>query len=147
MDFFRLTLPERQCGQATLSFVLLVGGIIMEIAIAGSLITYFLSTTGLGERVSLRALAAASTGVHDAELKITRNKEFAAGTFNYTITLENESAVVNISRIIDSGSGSYIYTITSTGSASTRKRKLVATLVVDQITGLSQLQSFREQPL
>ena len=67
-------------GQATLSFILLAGGIILEIAIAGSFITYFLSASGLSERLSARAYVAAEAGIRDAQIKITRNKDFSNNT-------------------------------------------------------------------
>jgi len=128
-------------GQATLAFVLLVGGIIIEIAIAGSFITYFLSHAGLGERLSARAFAAAHAGVRDAQIKITRNKELGPVSYSLPVGADSTKVVVTWDA---TNSDYYIYTITSTGSASTRLRKLVATLVVNKTTGLAQLKSLVE---
>ena len=78
--------PRHCSGQATLSFILLVSGVVLEVAVAGSFITYFLNSAGFGERLSARALAAAQAGVGDATLQVVRNKEFVtAGTATYTL--------------------------------------------------------------
>ncbi|MBI5732729.1 hypothetical protein HY967_02085 [Candidatus Jorgensenbacteria bacterium] len=132
-------------GQATLAFVLLVSGIIIEIAIAGSAVTYFLSTSGFGEKLSTRALAAAHAGVRDVQLKISRNKEFGAN--NYPLAVGSDSANVTTVWSTDVANDNYTYTVTSIGTASTRQRKLVAIMVVNQTTGFLQLQSLIEQPL
>ncbi len=138
-------------GQATLTFIILVSGIIIEIAIAGSFVTYFLSTSGFGERASARALAAAEAGIRDAQLKVARNKEFWDFSTPYTYTLDvtvggqQDAAEVAVQRTIDVVTNRYRYAITSEGQAATRRRTLVASMVVDQASGLVQLESLREQ--
>jgi uncharacterized protein (UPF0333 family) len=129
-------------GQATLSFVLLIGGIILEIAVAGSFVTYFLSSSGLNERLSARALSAAEAGIRDVQIKIARNKAFSMATS--TIVVGSDLAVVQLSSDA-TNPDSYVYTITSVGIASSAQRKIVAVLVVNKITGLVQLQSMSEQ--
>ncbi|MEK7465671.1 MAG: hypothetical protein AAB631_02745 [Patescibacteria group bacterium] len=135
-------------GQATLSFVLLVGGIIVEVAIAGALIAFFLSGAGLGDRLSARAYNAAQTGIRDAELKIARNKEFC-GTcsfpIQYSFPVGSDSVVVNVTRVDDSVNNAYLYTFTSTGTSASRQRKFVAVLAADKATGSVQLKSNQEQ--
>lgn len=128
-------------------FILLVSGIIIEITIAGSFITYFLSTSGLGERLNLRAMTTAQSGIRDAMIKIARNKDFAATQQNYNLTVGSDTASVVVSRTVDSALGVYIYTITSTATASSRQRKLTATLVVNQKSGYIQLQSLVDTPV
>ena len=135
---------NRQAAQAALSFIILVSGIVVEIAIAGSFVTYFLSASGLGERLSNRALSAAEAGVRDAQVRITRDSDFVtSGSLVYSLSLGSDVASVDVSR---SGSGPFVYTISSTGVASTRERKLIATLVVHS-SGLMQLQEISEEPL
>ena len=56
--------------------VLLIGGVIIEIAIAGVFIVYFLGQSSFGVKWSAEALAAGRTGVYDAVLKIIREKIF-----------------------------------------------------------------------
>ena len=63
-------------GQIALPFILLVGGLIVEIVIAGLLVSFFVSASALGERLSVRALAAANAGIDDAIVRISSNKEF-----------------------------------------------------------------------
>lgn len=137
-------------GQATLSFILLVGGIIVEVAIAGALIAFFLSGAGLGDRLSARAYNAAQTGIRDAQLKIARNKEFC-GTCSfpvqYSFLVGSDSVAVGVARADDSVNNAYLYTFTSIGTSASRQRKFVAVLVVDKATGYVQLKSNQEQPV
>ena len=131
-------------GQAALSFIILVSGIIIEIAIAGSFVTYFLSASGLGERLSYRALAAAEAGIRDAQVKIVRDKGLVSvGSHVYSLSVGSDIASIEISR---TGSEVYVYTLDSTGVASTRERKLTATMIVHATSGLAQLQSITEVP-
>lgn len=135
-------------GQATLSFVLLIAGIILEVAIAGSIVSYFLSVSGFGERLAARALAAAGAGIEDAKMQIARNKEFAAlGATSYTFTVGSDTAGVTVSRTVDDQNGTYLYTVVASGVASSRERRLSATLVVKQVSGAVELTSLVEQPV
>jgi uncharacterized protein (UPF0333 family) len=134
-------------GQIALPFILLVSGIIIEITIAGSFVTYFLSTSGLGERLSLRASAAAHSGIRDAMIRISRDKEYAASQQDYDLDVGDDTTAVSVSRTVDNPQNSYIYTITSTATASSRQRKLTATVIVNQTTGFVQLQSLKEEPV
>jgi len=131
-------------GQIALPFILLVSGIIVEITIAGSFVTYFLSTSGLGERLSLRASAAANSGIRDAMIKISRDKEYASTPMSYDFTVGSDTASVSVSKTDDDPNNSYVYTIDSTGVASSRQRKVEAILIVNQTTGFIQLQSVEE---
>lgn len=130
-------------GQATLSFIILVSGLILEIAIAGSFITYFLSSSGLGERLYARAFTVAQSGIRDAEIRIVRDKDFGATPVSYVLYIDNDAATVSSSRA--SQDSSYVYTVTSVGVAGTRQRKFVAIIAADQVTGLVDVQSVSEQ--
>jgi uncharacterized protein (UPF0333 family) len=133
-------------GQATLAFMLLVGGIIMEIAIGGSFVTYFLSSSGLGERLSARALSAAEAGIRDAQMKIARNKDFVLGlSSSYSLTVGSDSASIVVSKDSVTDAENYIYTISSIGIAGSRQRKLVSTISVNKTTGVVQFLSLAEQ--
>jgi hypothetical protein len=131
-------------GQIALPFVLLVGGIIIEIVIAGSFISFFISASSLGERLSVRALSAANTGMYDAIVKISSNKEFGAGGVNYETGVGDDTVSVSISRSVDDTNNVYVYTVLSTASARNRERKVRAELIVDQLTGKVNLQSVEE---
>lgn len=133
-------------GQATLSFILLVSGVILEVAIAGSFVAYFFSTAGYGERVSARALAAARAGLADAEIQIARNKEYGGGsTASYSFAVGDDTADVTVTRATDSGANAYVFSVTAVGTAFTRTRKLFAKIAVDRTTGLARVQELREQ--
>jgi len=134
-------------GQIALPFILLISGIIIEITIAGSFITYFLSTSGLGERLNLRASAAAQSGLRDAMIRVARDKDYAASTQNYNLDVGGDTAAVTVSRTVDNNLGVYIYTITSLGTASSRQKKLIAIVVVNQKNGYIQLQSLIDTPV
>jgi uncharacterized protein (UPF0333 family) len=134
-------------GQIALSFVLLVSGIIVEIVIAGSFVTYFLSSTGLSERLQSRATTAAYSGIWDAMVKISKNREFTASPNPYSLIIENDSATVDVSRITDNDSNSYIYTISSLGTSVGRQKNLVATAIVNLTTGQIQLKSLMDSPI
>ncbi len=136
-----------QKGQIALSFVLLVSGVIIEIVIAGSFVTYFAGNSGLGERLQSRAATAAYSGVWDALLRISRNRDFGSSSQNYSLTTGNDSAAISVSRVLNSGANVYVYTVTSLGIAGTKEKSIVATAIVDQITGQIQLQSIVDQAL
>ncbi len=132
-------------GQIALPFVLLVGGIIIEIVLAGSFISFFVNASALGERLSVRALSAANTGIYDAIMKISRNKEFGAGGVSYEITVGEDSVSVDVSRSSDDTQDIYVYNIESVATARNRSKKVVAVVVVDQVTGKVNLESINEE--
>ncbi len=140
---------ENRKGQMTLPFILLVGGIIVEIAIAGSFVAYFLSTSGYGERLSVRAGAAAHSGLRDAMMRISQNKEFisisCSTPYSYAVPVGDDAASVSVCRETDVPSGKYIFTIESIGYAGSRQKKLVSSFLVDSVTGRSQLESISEE--
>lgn len=142
-------------GQVALPFVLLVSGLIVEISIAGAFIAYFLSSSSLGEKLSIRAYTAAYAGIQDAMVRISRNKEFvnsspcSGSPCTYSLTVGSDTTSVTVTRSSDSASNTYTYTVASLGSAGstgTRKTNLSATLVVHQVTGQVNLQSFTNIP-
>lgn len=132
----------RSCGtgQIALPFILLVSGIIVEITIAGSFVAYFLSSSGLGERLLVRAEAAAQSGIRDAMVRIAQNKEYASGGASYSLTVGSDTATITVSRVT-SDPTVYVYTVTSLGVAGSRQKKFVATAYVHKITGAMQTQS------
>ena len=138
---------KRKNGQIALPFVLLIGGIIIEIVIAGSFISFFVSAVSLGEQLSVRALSAANTGIYDATMKVSSNKEFGVGEINYNIEVGNDTVAVVVSRSSDDAKNLYLYTIESTATSRSRERKIVAELVVDQTTGQLNLKSIEEKAI
>ena len=135
----------------TLPFILLVSGIIIEITIAGAFVTYFLSTSGYGERLAVRAETAARSGINDALARVMQNKDFSsascASPYTYTVTTGGDVAEIFLCRTVDITTNKYTFTITSVGTAAAHQKKFVATLLVDQTTGQTELQSITEQPV
>lgn len=139
-------------GQMTLPFILLISGIIVEIAIAGAFVTYFLSTSGYGERLAVRAETAARSGVNDAFARVMQNKDFSfsscATPYTYTIAAGGgDTAQISLCRTTDVTTNKYTFSITSVGVAASHQKKFIAVLLVDQTTGQVELQSLTEQPV
>lgn len=131
-------------GQVALPFILLVSGIIIEIVIAGSLITYFSSGSGYGYRLSSRAYAAAYSGLNDALIKVARDKDFGILNPVYEISIGEDKAIISFTS--SSTDMLYNYSIISTGKAGTRESKLRALVEVGKVDGLVTLQSIEEVP-
>ncbi len=129
-------------GQIALPFVLLVSGIIIEIVVAGSLTSYFASGSGFGERLQVRASEAAYSGINDALMQISKNKDFGSSNPSYGLSVGSDSATVTFSSVL--ANGYYTYNITSLGIAGTRQDKVVAKVVVDYVTGSLELESLNE---
>lgn len=136
-------------GQIALPFVLFISGIIVEIAIAGAFVAYLVSSTSLGEKLSVRSYTTAYAGLQDAMIKITRNKNHCTSTCASTLTVGSDTASLTVTRTSDNSNSTYTYTINSVGSAGTgapRKKELKATMIVHQLTGEVILQSIIDQP-
>ena len=136
----------------TLPFILLVSGIIIEITIAGAFVTYFLSTSGYGERLAARAESVARSGINDALARVMQNKDFSivscSTPYTYTVTSGGgDTAGVSLCRTTDFSTNKYTFTITSIGVAVSHQKKFVATALVDQTTGQTELQSISERPV
>jgi len=138
-------------GVAALPTILLIGGIIVEIGIAGAFISFLLSQSGFGAKLSAEAFAAAQSGIDDAMMRIVRDKNFYTGpAAPYTLTVGNRSAQVIICKdfktvssacdTINDGKDE----ITSLGSALTKRRQLRAIVNVDNNTGEVRVESIQE---
>lgn len=125
---------------AALPAMLFIGGIIIEIALAGAFISYYLSQSGFGVKMSAEALAAAEAGIQDALIKIIRNKNFTSS--GYSLTVGNRSANIVVCKDTCSGTGKH--KIISTGSALTKRRKIEAVVNVDSATGEVKIESIAE---
>ena len=124
---------------AALPVMLLIAGIIAEIAAAGSLTAYFLIQSGIGVKLSSEALAAANAGIEDGLIRLIRDKNsFIAGS-PYQLTIGDKSATINASVI----SGNK-YQITSDGKSLLKRRKLKAIINIDSSTGEMKVESMQE---
>lgn len=146
---------EKGKGVAALPTVMLVGGILTEIVVAGILITYFLSQSSIGTKLSSEALSTAYAGVGDGIIKVVRNKniDYSLSGSPYTISVGSRSAQVTICK--DSKTTTLTCDtpalgkdeITSLGTAFTKKRQLRAILNVQSVTGEVRLESLSEVAL
>lgn len=125
-------------GQAALPTILLIGGIITEIAIAGALVAFILSSSGFGERLSTQALTAAKAGIEDAFIKVVIDKNFSSPE-GYTFSVDGREVKVTVTKNLD-GTDEII----SIGKALSRQRKLEGILIVHQDTGKVDLESLQE---
>ncbi|MBI3638638.1 hypothetical protein HY227_02755 [Candidatus Wolfebacteria bacterium] len=142
-------------GAVAILGVLMLGGVIVEIALTGLFVVYYLGESGFGVKLSAEALAAAEAGIADAKIKIVRNKDIASsGVVTSTLTVGNRSAEIKIctkgyktgtSECDTAATGKY--EINSIGIASLKRRKLRAVLNVNSTTSEVQVESLQEVAL
>ncbi len=124
------TLSSRR-GQAVLSLVFLIGGIIVLAGITlAFLANSFLNST-YGFAISERAKALAASGVYDALLRLARNKDLS--TIGYDISAGSYSATVSITQGPPSTG---LVTITSTSVISGREKRIRAVVSRDATSSL-----------
>ncbi len=133
--------------QVALPFILIVSGVIVEIVIASSFVAYYLSNSGLGARFQLAAQTSADTGVWDALGKISQNKDFTTSQVTYGLASGTGSATITVTRTTNAGNATYVFGVTSVGTAGGREAEMVATAIVDQVTGQMQVQSVVQQTI
>lgn len=124
-----------------LPVVLLIGGLVVEIGIAGLFMSYFLNSSGFGVKISEEALSAAKSGVDDAIIKIIRNKGDAILPYPYSLSVDNNSVQVGVlkdSPLVGK------YEIISLGSAGLKRRKLEAVVNIDNDNGEVKVEFIRE---
>jgi len=130
-------------GFASLPVILLIGGMLVEIGIAGAFVAYFLSQSGFGVKSSQDAFAAAQAGIQDAMIKIVRDKNFNTYPNSYTISVGSNSAQVSVCKDT-CAAGVNKSQVDSTGSASIKRRKIRAIIGVNSLTGEIKLESENE---
>jgi len=136
-------------GVVILPTVITLGGLLFLIAFVGIFLAYIFNLNNYGIRLSARALAAARSGIEDARLKLVRNKDYPAGSYN--LTVDEQTVTVTITRICDNNStdcpGLIKNKIVSQAAAMNKKRQLTAVFVVSKNTGLVQTESLLETPI
>jgi len=144
---FHVRTQTKKNGQVALPFMLLIGSILIEIAIAGALMMYFYGSSRLAERLYARAGAVANTGIKTAIMNISRDKEYVSGSClpTSTITTNSDSASVLVCKTDTTELDSYVYTISSIGIAGGRQKKMEATVNVNKITGKVEVTSILER--
>ncbi len=133
-----------QRGISTLPTMLLLGGIIIEIAIASAFLTYYFNVTNYAARLSAEALAAARAGVDDALIQLVRNKNFTAYPDPYTVEVTGGrvASVTVCKDVCLLGKTDVV----SVASAANKKSKIEAIVTIDA-DGKVSVDSLREAPL
>ena len=145
---------KKNKGVSTLPTMLLLGGIIIEIAIASAFLAYYFNTINFGARLAAEALEVARAGVDDAIIRIINDKSCPnASCQNYPVTVSNgRTANVTTSYIFPSVSCSpdpsippnTQLRIISGGNAGNRNRTIQAALTVDCLNGQVTVNSITE---
>lgn len=87
---------ELERGQAILSLILLIGGIIVLIGLALAFLATSFVNSAYGYRAAQRAEAVASSGVFDALMQLARNQSFSST--GYTLTVSSDTASVTVTQ-------------------------------------------------
>jgi len=122
-----------------LPLVIMIGLVIVELGVAMAFLVYLSNMSSYGTRLAQEALFGARSGVNDAILRIIRNKDFM-GTYS-SITVGR--ATVTVSVVKDQPDTNQT-TITSTGIALIRQKKLQAVVSIDPNTATVSLVSLTE---
>jgi len=142
-------------GMTALPLIILIGGIVLEIAITMALVAFYLSESGAGARFSAEALSISQAGINDALMKIIRNPSFNTGVSNpYYLSFGNsrtakiivcknyKTVTNNCDTWFDDGTE-----ITSLGTVLNKNRKLRAIVSINPTNGEVRIQSIKEVPL
>ncbi|GEM_PF-527351 len=121
--------PNR--GQAALSFVFLIGVIIISIGATLAFLAASFLSSGYGFQAANRALAVASAGAEDGLVKLVRNKDFSAPT-PYSVPVGNDSASVTVNQNTPASGQA---TIVSSATVSFRQRKIQVIVSIGSTTG------------
>lgn len=112
-------------GQATLSLVFLIGGIILIMSVTLAVLVMSFLNSGYGFQAANRSLAAAQAGVQDAHLKLLRDNELT-GTYSFA----NGSSTANVTVTQDSPSAGKV-TVVADATFSGYTRKVQAIFAVN----------------
>lgn len=134
-------------GVASLPAILLFGGLIIEIAIAGAFLVFYLNNSVYGTRLANEALLAAQAGLDDAILKIILDKSCPNINCPQEYVLQNGSATAEVEICKDVCAGVDKTQITSVGKSFTKRKKLIAVLAVDQTSGKVSIESITDSEL
>lgn len=140
MSNFKKKFNER--GIAALSTMLLIGGIVVEVATAGLLASYLVSQEGFGLKASNKAFFSAMSGINDATLMIVRNGDsISANSYNLDVDGITVSVVIAKTILLNNDSK---YTIESTAIVLGKERKIQSIVIVGYTTGLVKVESVSE---
>lgn len=148
-------------GIIALPTVILIGGIILEIVLTLSLVSYLLLQSGAGSRFAAEALTASQAGIDDAVIKIIRNNNTGSigdpTVYPYTVSvdpggLRQASIWICKGFYINLLDNSCNYgnstpnqtTVVSLGKAFNKNRRLQAFISIDPVGGEVRIKSIQE---
>lgn len=128
-----------QRGQATISLVLLIGGIASAIVIAIALISISMIGTGFAADAAQRSRGAAMAGIEDGALRLARNSAEAG---SYSINAGTATTSVTIYSATPGAGYSAVYAQATVG---VRRSRLYAVYALDPVAGTPTLISLDTQ--
>ena len=142
-------------GMTALPLIILIGGIVLEIAITMALLAFYISESGAGARFSAEALSISQAGINDAMIKIIRNPSFNTGTSNpYYLRFDNnrnaQVIVCQDHRIVINSCDMYLKNstgIVSLGTVFNKNRRLGVNTSINPTNGEIRIESIKEIPL
>lgn len=138
-------------GFIALPLIILISGIVLEVALSLALISYYLVQISFGGKSSNEALSAAQTGIDDAVIRIVRNNGFSS---SYTLSIDNikktdvvvcKESKTTVANCDTQNLGKD--EVTSTGKFFNRNRRLRAFVNVDNEKGEISVESVTEIPI
>ncbi len=114
-------LPTHRKGQAILSLIFLIGGIVVLIGLTLAFLATSFVNSVYGYRAAQRAGAVAASGAYDALMQLARNQSFSSP--GYALTVGSDSATVAVTQ--NSAAGTATIVSAATVSLSTKTVRAV----------------------
>ena len=133
---------SQRSGQAFLSSILFMGGIMMVIAAIVVYLAITFVNSGYGLQASEIAEAVATAGANDAFMRIERNSSFPSST--YSVAVQNNTAMVTIAPYPLYPLTAATVTVLSSATVGGRVRKINLVVSVSSSTGQSTMVSWRD---
>ncbi|MBM3257124.1 MAG: hypothetical protein FJY98_02220 [Candidatus Liptonbacteria bacterium] len=127
-------------GQAALSFVFLVGSIVILVGVTLGFLTSSFVNSSFGYVAAQRALGLAKAGANDGYFQLLRNKDFS-NTTGYNVPLGNDNATVTVTQ---NSPATGLVSILSTATISFHTRKVQVIASVASSTGQVSLVLWKE---
>jgi hypothetical protein len=118
---------KKSNGQAALSTMLVIGGLISLIALTLIVVIFSYISSSYGFQYSQKAFAVANAGADDALIQLIRNKSFENQT-GYSVNVSNDIATV---QVVQNSPQSGQVTIISTANVLNYKSKVKVVVSID----------------
>jgi hypothetical protein len=134
-------LREKASGQAFLSTILIIGGVMVFVGAAVAFLAMTFIDSGYGLQSSNLAESVATAGVNDAYLHLVRNSSFAIATTTNFTSLSSGSATVTVTQGSPTTSQVMVFSSATVGG---RTRKIMAIFLVASSTGQVTIGSWQD---